>query len=39
MIFVPCRDGLSHKEAEEITPEQAESLRAYEDAGIRAMAV
>ncbi|MEO1061762.1 MAG: hydantoinase/carbamoylase family amidase, partial [Actinomycetota bacterium] len=24
MIFVPCRDGLSHNEAEDITPEQAE---------------
>lgn len=24
MIFVPCRDGLSHNEAEEITPQQAE---------------
>ncbi len=24
MIFVPCQDGLSHNEAESITPEQAE---------------
>jgi len=25
MIFVPCRDGLSHNEAESILPEQAEA--------------
>jgi beta-ureidopropionase / N-carbamoyl-L-amino-acid hydrolase len=25
MIFIPCRDGLSHNEAESITPEQAAS--------------
>lgn len=25
MIFIPCRDGLSHHEAESITPEQAEA--------------
>lgn len=25
MIFTPCRDGLSHNEAESITPEQAEA--------------
>lgn len=25
MIFVPCRDGISHNEAEHITPEQAEA--------------
>lgn len=25
MIFVPCKDGLSHNEAESITPEQAEA--------------
>lgn len=24
MIFIPCRDGLSHNELEEITPQQAE---------------
>jgi len=24
MIFVPCDDGLSHNEAENISPEQAE---------------
>ncbi len=24
MIFIPCKDGLSHNEAESITPEQAE---------------
>lgn len=25
MIFIPCKDGLSHHEAESITPEQAEA--------------
>ena len=25
MIFVPCRDGLSHNEAESIEPEEAEA--------------
>ena len=25
MIFVPCKDGLSHNEAESILPEQAEA--------------
>jgi N-carbamoyl-L-amino-acid hydrolase len=25
MIFTPCRDGLSHNEAESIEPDQAEA--------------
>jgi N-carbamoyl-L-amino-acid hydrolase len=25
MIFIPCKDGLSHNEAESIEPEQAEA--------------
>ena len=25
MIFIPCKDGVSHNEAEHIEPEQAEA--------------
>ena len=38
MIFVPCLDGLSHNEAEEITPQQAEHGASVLLGAIRALA-